>query len=97
MWKSESEESQAGKVGECDFNVLKFLRATDLMFECGLTFSDALRKAESACVNTTSILIYWTCQSIPKDRGVPQRLGARVPVLRFELLGSCLTRPGQSC
>ena len=34
------------EVGECELNVLKFLRATDLMFECGLTFSDALRKAE---------------------------------------------------
>ena len=37
---SEKEESQVGKVGkkwgECEFNVLKFLRTTDLMFECGL-------------------------------------------------------------
>ena len=58
--KYENDESQVGKVGECEFNVLKFLRATDLMFECGLTFSDALREAERACVNTTSILICWT-------------------------------------
>ena len=36
--KSENEESQVGKVYECDFNVLKVFRATDLMFECGLTF-----------------------------------------------------------
>ena len=36
--KSENEGSQVGTVGECDYNVLKFLRATDLMFfECGLT------------------------------------------------------------
>ena len=58
--KSENDESQGGEVGECGFNVLTFLRATDLMFECGLTFSDALRKAERACVNTSSILICWT-------------------------------------
>ena len=58
--KSENEESQVGKVGECEFNVLKFLRATDLMFECGLTFTDASREAERACVNMTSILICWT-------------------------------------
>ena len=64
--RSEKEESQVGKVGkvgECEFNVLKFLRASDLMFECGLTFTDASRKAESACVNMTSILICWTCVS----------------------------------
>ena len=48
------------EVGECELNVVKFLRATDLMFECGLTFSDALRKAERTCVNTTLILICWT-------------------------------------
>ena len=41
--KTENEESQDGKVGDFEFNVLKFLPATDLMFECGLTFSDALR------------------------------------------------------
>ena len=58
--ESEKDESQVGKVGECEFNVLKFLRATDLMFECGLTFSHALRKADRACVNTTSVLICWT-------------------------------------
>ena len=32
---------------------------TDLMFECGLTFTVESRKAERACVNMTSILIYW--------------------------------------
>ena len=58
--RSEKEESQVGKVGACEFNVLKFLRATDLMFECGLTFTDASRKTDRACVNTTSILVYWT-------------------------------------
>ena len=58
--KSESEESQVGKVGECEFNVLKVLRSTDLMFECGLTFIDASREAERACVKMTSILICWT-------------------------------------
>ena len=58
--KSENEESQIGKVGECEFNVLKFLRAMDLMFECGLTYTAASRKAERACVNMTSILICWT-------------------------------------
>ena len=58
--KCENDESQVGKVGECEFNVKKCLRATDLMFECGLTFSDASRKAEMACVNATSILICWT-------------------------------------
>ena len=58
--RSEKEESQVGKVGECEFNVLKFFRATDLMFKCGLTFTDASRKAERACVNMTSILICWT-------------------------------------
>ena len=36
---------------------VSLIRATDLMFECGLTFSDALREAERACVNTTSILV----------------------------------------
>ena len=58
--KTDNEESQDGKVGECEFNVLTFLPATDLMFACGLTFSDALREAERACVNMTSILICWT-------------------------------------
>ena len=58
--KIENDESQVGKVGECEFNVLKFLRATDLVFECGLTFTDASRKAEKAFVNMTSILICWT-------------------------------------
>ena len=58
--KSENEESQVGKVYECEFNVLKVFRATDLMFECGLTFTVASRKAERACVNMTSILIYST-------------------------------------
>ena len=61
--RSEKEEFQVGKVGkvgEYEFNVLKFLRASDLMFECGLTFTDASRKAQSACVNMTSILICWT-------------------------------------
>ena len=28
--KSENDESQVGKVGECEFNVLRFLRATDV-------------------------------------------------------------------
>ena len=32
---------------------------TDLMFECGLTFTVESRKAERACVYMTSILIYW--------------------------------------
>ena len=58
--KSENEESQVGNVGECEFNVLKFLRATVLMFECGLTYTAASRKAERACVKMTSILICWT-------------------------------------
>ena len=58
--KEESQVGKVGKVGECEFNVLKFFRATDLMFECGLTFTDASRKAERACVNMTSILICWT-------------------------------------
>ena len=57
--KSENEESQVGNVGECEFNVLKFLRSTDLMFECVLTITAASRKAERACVNMTSILICW--------------------------------------
>ena len=57
---SENEESQVGKVYECEFNVLKVFRATDLMFECGLTFTVSSRKAERACVNMTSILIYST-------------------------------------
>ena len=48
---------------ECEFNVLKFLRATDLMFECGLTYTAASRKAERACVNMISILICWTLVS----------------------------------
>ena len=48
---------------ECEFNVLKFLRATDLMFKCGLTYTAASRKAERACVNMTSILICWTLVS----------------------------------
>ena len=58
--KSENEESQVGKVYECEFNVLKVFRETDLMFECGLTFTVASRKAERACVNMTSILMYST-------------------------------------
>ena len=48
MERSEKEESQVGKVGkvgECEFNARKFLRATDLMFECGLTYTAASRKA----------------------------------------------------
>ena len=32
---------------------------TDLMFECGLTFTVESRKAERACVYMTSFLIYW--------------------------------------
>ena len=32
---SENVDSQVGKVGDSEFNFLKFLRATDLMFECG--------------------------------------------------------------
>ena len=58
--KSENEESRVGKECECEFNVLKVFRATDLMFECGLTFTAASLKAERACVNMTSILIYST-------------------------------------
>ena len=58
--RSENEESQVGKVDECEFNVLTVFRATDLMFECGLTHTAAPRKAERACVNMTSILICWT-------------------------------------
>ena len=58
--KSENVEFQNGKVCECESNVIKFLRATELMFECGLTFTDASREAERACVNTASILICWT-------------------------------------
>ena len=58
--RSENEESQVGKVDECEFNVLTFFRATDLMFECGLAYTAASRKAERACVNTTSILVCWT-------------------------------------
>ena len=45
--KSENEESQ-------------IQRLEYLMFECGLTFTVASRKAERACVNMTSILVYWT-------------------------------------
>ena len=58
--RSEKEESQVGKIGkvdECEFNVLTVFRATDLMFECGLTYTAASRKAERACVNMTSIRI----------------------------------------
>ena len=58
--RSENEESQVGKVDECEFNVLTVFRATDLMFECGLTYTAASRKAERACVNMTSIMIGWT-------------------------------------
>ena len=58
--RSETEESQVGKVYEYEFNVLTVFRATDLMFECGLTHTAASRKAERACVNMTSILICWT-------------------------------------
>ena len=57
--RSENEESQFGQVDECEFNVLTIFRATDLMFECGLTYTAASRKAERACVNMTSILICW--------------------------------------
>ena len=49
--KSEKVESQDRKVRECELNVLKFLQTTDLMFKCGLTFTDASRKAERARVN----------------------------------------------
>ena len=58
--RSENEESQVEKVDECEFNVLTVFRATDLMFECGLTYAAASRKAERACVNMTSIMIGWT-------------------------------------
>ena len=58
--RSENEESQVGRVDECEFNVLTVFRATDLMFECGLTYTAASRNAERACVNMTSILICWT-------------------------------------
>ena len=58
--RSENKESQVGKVDECEFNVFTVFRATDLMFERGLTYTAASRKAERACVNTTSILICWT-------------------------------------
>ena len=58
--RSEKEESQVRKVDECEFNVLTVFRATDVMFECGLTYTAASRKAERACVNMTSILICWT-------------------------------------
>ena len=58
--RSENEESQVGKVDECEFNVLTVFRVTDLMFECDLTCTAASRKAERTCVNMTSILICWT-------------------------------------
>ena len=58
--RSENEESQVGKVDECEFNVLTVFRAMNLMFECGLTYTAASRKAERACVNMTSILTCWT-------------------------------------
>ena len=58
--RSENVESQTGEMGESEFNVIEFLRVTDLMLWCGLTNTDASRKAERACVNTTSILVYWT-------------------------------------
>ena len=58
--RSENEESQVGKVDECEFNVLTIFQATDLMFECGLTYTVASRQAERACVNMKSILICWT-------------------------------------
>ena len=38
-------------------NNARQLILTDLMFECGLTFTVEPRKAERACVNMTSILI----------------------------------------
>ena len=44
--RSENDESQVGKVDECEFNVLIVFRATDLMFECGLTYTAASCKAE---------------------------------------------------
>ena len=95
--KFENEESQVGKVGECGFNVLKFFRATDPVFKCGLTFSDEFRKAERACVNTTSTLNVGHELVDPERQRCSTRLGARVPVFRLALLGSCLTRPCQSC
>ena len=43
--KSEKDDSQVGKVGGCESNVFKFLRESDLMPECGLTFSNTLCEA----------------------------------------------------
>ena len=40
--------------------------------------------------------LFDTVQSILKDRDVPQRFGARILVLRFELFGNCLARLCQS-
>ena len=64
------EKWKSGKVDECEFNVLTVFRATDLMFECGLTYTAASRKAERACVNNPDLLDM--SLSIPKDRSVPQ-------------------------
>ena len=58
--RSENVESQTGAIGESEFSVIEFLRVTDVMLWCGLANTDAPRKAESACVNTTPILVYWT-------------------------------------
>ena len=55
--RSENVESQTDEVGESEFNVIEFVRVTDLMLWCGLTNTDASRKAERAYVNTTSILV----------------------------------------
>ena len=44
-------------MGTRELDVDELSRFTDLMFECGLTFTIESRKAERACVNMTSIQI----------------------------------------
>ena len=58
--RSENALSRTGAMGTRELDVGELSRVTDLMFECGLTFTVESRKAERACVNMTSILICWT-------------------------------------
>ena len=57
-------------MGTRELDVDELSRVTDLMFECGLTFTVKSRKAERACLNMTSILICWTRVSRSQVTGV---------------------------
>ena len=46
-------------MGTRELDVDELSRVTDLMFECGLTFTVELRKAERVCVKMILILICW--------------------------------------